>query len=196
MRLLFVLIAALAFTHAARSQDSGQADLPATPLFERETITGEWFGKRPIIEDRGVSLFGSYTAEVWGNTTGGLRTGSVYTGLLDFGAEVDLEKLVNWRGASLGTSWLWLSGRDASEDLVGNFLTVSNIAGFNTLRMMELWFQQNFPPLRKYHGGFGVSRFGLRRAVYQRRVWLACSGLDEHGRWRCGLPGRRTRSAR
>lgn len=144
MKLLSLLIATLAFTHAARSQSAGQADLPAAPLFERETITGEWFGARPIIEDRGVSLFGSYTAEVWGNTTGGLRTGSVYTGLLEFGAEVDLEKLANWRGASLGTSWLWLSGRDASEDLVGNFLTVSNIAGFNTLRMMELWFQQNF----------------------------------------------------
>jgi porin len=42
----------------------------------------------------------------------------------------------------VSTTWLWLSGRDASEDLVGNFLTVSNIAGFNTLRMFELWFQQ------------------------------------------------------
>jgi len=89
-------------------------------------------------------LFGSYTCEVWGNTTGGLKTGSVYTGLLEFGAEVDLEKLAGWSGGSIGTSWLWLSGRDASEDLVGNFLTISNIAGFNTLRMMELWFQQNF----------------------------------------------------
>jgi porin len=49
-------------------------------------------------------LFGSYTAEVWGNTTGGLRTGSVYTGLLDFGAEVDLEKLAGWRGGSIGTT--------------------------------------------------------------------------------------------
>jgi porin len=89
-------------------------------------------------------LFGSYTCEVWGNTTGGLKTGSVYTGLLEFGAEVDLEKLAGWSGGSIGTSWLWLSGRDASEDLVGNFLTISNISGFNTLRMMELWFQQNF----------------------------------------------------
>jgi porin len=120
------------------------ASLPAAPLFERETITGEWFGNRPIIEEHGVSLYGSYTWEVWGNTLGGLQTGSVYTGLMEFGAEVDLEKLTGWQGGSLGTTWLWLSGRDASEDLVGNFLTVSNIAGFNTLRMMELWFQQTF----------------------------------------------------
>lgn len=119
------------------------ASLPAAPLFERETITGEWFGNRPIMEEHGVSLYGSYTWEVWGNTLGGLQTGSVYTGLMNFGAEADLEKLAGWQGGLIGTSWLWLSGRDASEDLVGNFLTVSNIAGFNTLRMMELWFQQN-----------------------------------------------------
>ena len=143
-KLGLALLAALSLAGSASSQDSGHDQLAANPFFERETITGEWFGARPIIEDRGVSLFGSYTAEVWGNTTGGLKTGSVYTGLLEFGAEVDLEKLAGWQGGSLGTSWLWLSGRDASEDLVGNFLTVSNIAGFNTLRMMELWFQQNF----------------------------------------------------
>jgi porin len=143
-RLGLNLLAALSLAGSAWSQDSGQASLPASALFERETVTGEWLGGRPLLEDRGVSLFGSYTCEVWGNTTGGLKTGSVYTGLLDFGAEVDLEKLAGWSGGSVGTSWLWLSGRDASEDLVGNFLTISNIAGFNTLRMMELWFQQNF----------------------------------------------------
>lgn len=144
LKSLSFFFSALLFTGLAKAQDSNQSELPLTALFTRQTVTGEWFGGRPLFEERGVSFFGSYTCEVWGNTTGGLRTGSVYTGLLDFGAEVDLEKLVNWQGGSLGTAWLWLSGRDASEDLVGNFLTISNIAGFNTLRMMELWFQQNF----------------------------------------------------
>lgn len=137
-------LAALSLVSSAWSQDSSQGTLLESTLLERETVTGEWLGGRPLLEDRGVNLFGSYTCEVWGNTTGGLKTGSVYTGLLEFGAEVDLEKLVGWSGGSVGTSWLWLSGRDASEDLVGNFLTISNIAGLNTLRMMELWFQQNF----------------------------------------------------
>ena len=43
----------------------------------------------------------------------------------------------------MSTTWLLLSGNNASEDLVGNFLTISNNAGFNTLRNYELWFQQN-----------------------------------------------------
>jgi hypothetical protein len=46
---------------------------------------------------------------------------------------IPLEKLLGWKSASLSTTWLWLRGRDASEDLIGNFLTISNIAGSNTL---------------------------------------------------------------
>lgn len=141
MPLFLPILLFFAIAVPASSQENPDA---GDPLFQRETVTGEWFGGRPILEERGVAIFGEYTWEVWGNTAGGLRTGSVYTGLLTFGADVDLEKLVGWQGGSLGTTWLWLSGRDASEDLVGNFLTVSNIAGFNTLRMMELWFQQDF----------------------------------------------------
>lgn len=106
-------------------------------------VTGDWFGARTTLSDRGIDLFGSYTVDVFGNTTGGLKTRTVYAGLLQFGADVDLEKLVGWQGGSVSTTWIWLSGRDASEDLVGNFLTISNIAGFNTLRLLELWFQQN-----------------------------------------------------
>lgn len=115
----------------------------AEPFFERNQVTGDWAAARPLLSDHGIEIFGGYTAEVWGNTSGGLKTGSVYTGLLDFGAEVDLEKAAGWKGASMQTTWLWLSGRDASGDLAGNFLTISNIAGFNTLRMFGLWFQQN-----------------------------------------------------
>lgn len=116
----------------------------ARPFFERENFTGEWMGSRPLLEEHGVTLNAGYSAEVWGNTTGGVETGAVYTGLLDFGAELDLGKLAGLQGLTAGTTWLWLSGKDASADLVGNFLTVSNIAGFNTLRMFELWLEQEF----------------------------------------------------
>lgn len=125
--------------------DEQQADQgPLTSWLEGDCLFGNCGGARDFLSDHGVEFFGGYTAEVWGNTTGGLKRGTVYTGLLDFGTNLDFEKMVGWKGASFSTTWLWLSGRDASEDLVGNFLTVSNIAGFNTLRMLEMWFQQDF----------------------------------------------------
>jgi len=136
-----VAAALLLSSVAIRAEQAGNSE--AAPVLERSQVTGDWLGMRPLLSDRGIEIFGGYTVEVWGNTTGGLKTGTVYTGLLDFGGTVDLEKAVGWQGASVSTTWLWLSGRDASEDLAGNFLTISNIAGFNTLRMFELWFQQN-----------------------------------------------------
>lgn len=140
-RLFVFLGAALLFPSGqVLAEQSGNPE--ALPVLERNQVTGDWVGNRPLLSEKGIEIFGGYTVEVWGNTSGGLKTGTVYTGLLDFGAEVDLEKAIGWQGASVSTTWLWLSGRDASEDLAGNFLTISNIAGFNTLRMFELWFQQ------------------------------------------------------
>jgi len=112
--------------------------------FGGDNALGDFGGFRTTLDDQGVSFFGCYAVEVWGNTTGGLKRGAVYTGLLDFGVDLDLEKLIGWEGATFRSSWLWLSGRDASEDLVGNLFTISNISGFNTLRAFELWHEQSF----------------------------------------------------
>lgn len=139
-----ILLALLCSASVTWAGTSTQISDDSNPWWEWDTATGDWFGVRTSLEDKGIEIFGGYTAEVWGNTTGGIKQGAVYTGLLDFGTTIDLEKLAGWQGASVSTTWLWLSGRDASEDLVGNFLTISNIAGFNTLRMLELWFQQEF----------------------------------------------------
>lgn len=142
---LFLAVCALNCTglHAEEEIIGQVMDTDRTDWWGGNGITGDWFGVRTTLSDRGIDIFGSYTVDVFGNTTGGLKTGTVYAGSLQFGADVDLENLVGWKGGSVSTTWLWLSGRDASEDLVGNFLTISNIAGFNTLRMLELWFQQN-----------------------------------------------------
>jgi porin len=159
MKKLFFLLLFLSFSGAlAAEAPSSEPKSSAEQWWEGDYATGNWLGLRTVLEDKGIEISGGYTAEVWGNTTGGLKQGAVYTGLLDFGATLDLEKLIGWRGASVSTTWLWLSGRDASEDFVGNFLTISNIAGFNTLRMLELWFQQDF----FLRGDDGLSGLSIR----------------------------------
>jgi porin len=97
------------------------------------------------LADDGITFNVQYAAEVWSNVTGGESTGTVYTGLMSLLGNVDLQKLVGWQGASVSTRWYWLSGQDISATNLGNnIFTVSNIAGFPTFRMSELWFQQNF----------------------------------------------------
>jgi porin len=130
---------------------AGPGNIPEkeTPLLAdwlcADGITSSWNRLRADLADHGLGFSGTYQAEGWGNTTGGLEQGTVYTGLLKFDLSFDLDKAYCWDGAKLSSTWLWLSGRNASADLVGNFLTISSIAGFNTLRMFELWFQQYLP---------------------------------------------------
>lgn len=114
------------------------------PWWEWDTATGDWFGVRNVLLDHGVDFFGGFTTEVWGNTTGGIGTGAVSTSLFDFGVEIDLEKLVSWKGATIHNSWFAPMGKDLSSEYVGNLFTVSNAAAFNSLYLYELWFQQNF----------------------------------------------------
>ena len=134
------LIGSMALSAPAISKENSS---PWSQWLEGDSLTGQWGGSRAKLQERGVEFFGDYTAELWGNITGGLQQETVYTGLLDFGLNLDLEKAIGWPGAKLRTKWLWLSGRDASADLVGNFLTISSIAGFNTFRNYELWFEQS-----------------------------------------------------
>jgi porin len=136
----FILLAGTLWADPEIGQDDNS---PPLSWISADGITGSWGGQRKAIVNRGVEVFGSYTTEVWGNTTGGLKQGALYTGLLPFGLNVDLDNAVGWKSARLNMTWLWLSGGDASEKLAGNFLTISNIAGFNTLRLFQLWFQQD-----------------------------------------------------
>jgi porin len=101
-------------------------------------------GFRTRAEDKGITFDTQYAAEVWGNPAGGVRGGAVYTGLMTFQGNIDLQKLLGWRGASFSTRWYWLSGHDISAQYVGDNFGVSNISGSPTVRMNELWFQQNF----------------------------------------------------
>jgi porin len=97
------------------------------------------------LADDGITFNVQYAAEVWSNVTGGESKRTVYTGLMTLQGNVDLQKLLGWQGASVSTRWYWLSGQDISATNLGNnIFTVSNIAGFPTFRMSELWFQQNF----------------------------------------------------
>ena len=145
-RCVLICLAAFSVIGGVTLPGGAVADENSPPLSEwlsGDGLTGSWGGLRTKLMDRGVEFFGTYYAEGWGNTRGGLETGTVYTGMAEFGFNLDLEKAICWHGASFRMNWLWLSGRNASEDLVGNFLTISSIAGFNTLRDYELWFQQN-----------------------------------------------------
>jgi len=121
------------------------ASPPATPWWEWDAATGDWFGARTSLQDRGIELFGgyNYTLQCAIPTSGSGASNWIYSGMLDYGVQLDLDKLVGWPGASVQTTWLWIHGNTMEESLQDDLLISSDLAGFNTFRMLDLWFQQN-----------------------------------------------------
>ena len=131
---------------------TGQQRLRADPLnipdpynlLNQQRLAGEFLGYRPKAETNGVVLTLQSISDMLGNTTGGASEGGTYSGLLNTGLAVDLQKAVGWEGASFKNSWIWLYGNDLSQKYIHNALTASSVGGYPAFRCYELWLQQNF----------------------------------------------------
>jgi len=86
----------------------------------------------------------SSDSEAWANVAGGRSRGLVYTGLLTFGAHLDLEALDGGPGGELGIVGLGIYGGNVSPELVGDLGIISNIAGVSTVRLFKAWYRRRF----------------------------------------------------
>lgn len=71
------------------------------PLLERPTLTGDWFGLRTRLRDRGITFDISSTQYYQGVAAGGLRQEFAYGGRNDYYFHLDGEKLSLWKGSHL-----------------------------------------------------------------------------------------------
>ena len=84
----------------------------------------------------------TYTNELMGNASGGLRRGTRYLDNLDIVFEADLETLAGWNGAQFHVYGLYNNG-NSIRDLVCDTQAVSNIeTGAAALRLYEAWIDQ------------------------------------------------------
>ncbi|MEO7317503.1 MAG: carbohydrate porin [Chthoniobacteraceae bacterium] len=113
-------------------------------MWERENATGEWGGLRTMLADRGVILNFTYAANGFGVVSGGIKRGALYNGILDFGTDIDLEKLVGWKGGHFHVNVLHPHGENDSANYVGDIGTFSNIEAYDAGRLYELWVEQSF----------------------------------------------------
>ncbi len=84
----------------------------------------------------------SYTGEGLANLSGGYRRGAVYEGLLSVGVRGDLGKLVGWEGGSFLVSGIYPHGPSLTDNYVHDFNTLSNIDANDSIRLYEMWVQQ------------------------------------------------------
>jgi porin len=113
-------------------------------IMDQDLLTGDWGGLRKQLEDDGMKLSPTYIGEVFGNPSGGARQGVIYDGLLNVALDLDLERMSDGGvdGLTLHANALYLHGTGLSARYVGDFSNTSNIAGYNSLRLQELWLQK------------------------------------------------------
>ncbi|MGC3991366.1 MAG: carbohydrate porin [Chthoniobacteraceae bacterium] len=117
----------------------------AQSIWTQSTLTGDWGGLRTSLENRGITIEPTYTGEVFGNLSGGIKTGAIYDGLINLCLGVDLAKLTGLEAAgTIHANFLYIHGPSLSSEDVGDFSNTSNIAGYNSPKLQELWYQQQF----------------------------------------------------
>ncbi|MCA9293345.1 MAG: carbohydrate porin [Phycisphaerales bacterium] len=123
----------------APAVEAGPAELLG--WWERERITGDWVGARPMLEDSGLTIDCAYIGEWMGVLDGGVRRKGSVRGLLDVNATLDLDAAFGWEGAQVFADFYWIDGNSLSAD-AGDFQGVSNIEADNRTQLSELWFEQ------------------------------------------------------
>jgi porin len=137
-----VWLVALLASGAATAQPSDATD-GLSEFWHRDTLTGDWGGDRTWLADHGVSFTMTYTGDLQANTRGGIKTGAVYDSLLQPEVDLDLEKLIGWKGLTARISAVALAGPSLSSGYVGNLVNVSSINGQPAMRLYNAWLQQN-----------------------------------------------------
>ena len=98
---------------------------------------------RERLADWGIAFSATYIGETLGSASGGVRRGTIYTGRLDLGTDVDLDKLVGWSGATFHANIFQIHGEGLSRDYVGNLMLVSGIEALPATRLYEMWIEQS-----------------------------------------------------
>lgn len=114
----------------------------AGDLTEREALTGDWGGARTKLLEQGVQFDANFTADLSFNPSGGIRRGEAYSGLLQLGLTLDMEKLVGWTGAEIHVGSYFIDGQGLTTRELGNLLTISNIEATPAIRLGEVYLKQ------------------------------------------------------
>jgi porin len=145
---LLVTICLPAFAQSADSKPVVISKDPASivvPVVDIETNSHT--KQSPQVEDKAdaISLQVVYTADIWSNAKGGIKTGTRYLDNLDVMLNVDLEAAVGIPNTTVFVYGLYNNGKSFTGDLTGDAQGISNIeTGTRAAKLYEAWIQHDF----------------------------------------------------
>jgi porin len=147
---LFCATALAALTSARADDSAAPADVPVQKsrlerFAEQDYLLGDWDGWRTKLSNHGVDFEFLYGASVPSNLSGGIKTGSLYQGVLLMTLDLNSDKLLGYHGGTFHVGSLWLNGaKPFSDDYVGDLNKVNLIDFPNSFRLWEMYYQQKF----------------------------------------------------
>jgi porin len=99
----------------------------AGSIFERPTLTGDWWGAREALRQKGITLDVSSTQFYQGVASGGINQAFAYGGRNDYLFNLDGEKSGLWKGMHVNLHGESRYGNDINDDS-GTILAPPNIA--------------------------------------------------------------------
>jgi porin len=116
--------------------------LLATGTAQAQSTT-DWSPVR-WLENYGITPIVTYTGEAAANPTGGIRQGQDYAGQVQFGADFNLDKLINLPGGTIHFAMTNRHGRNLASDYIGNNTSVQEIFGTQNTHLAQLTYEQTF----------------------------------------------------
>lgn len=144
LALLIVFVAAVpTFAGTATSREQPAKKSPPEEMLRKPYyLTGDWWGARPSLEERGITFDIFETFDFYGNVSGGDHRALEYFTRTRFTMDVDLEKLVGWKGAEFYVTAVYQDGEDFAKTKINVYTNPSSIEGEQTTRLAEIWLQQ------------------------------------------------------
>jgi porin len=140
-------LAACLFAGAAFAADlaATQPAAASKSIWEQDTLLGDMGGFRTKAADAGIQLGLTYTLDLFGNPTGGIRQSFISEGVLAPTLDIDLGKFTKLdalSGTSFHASMYQVAGRSITLHNTGALYLATNIEQVATTRLFEAYIEQ------------------------------------------------------
>ncbi len=108
--------------------------------FYNSNLTGNWFGLRDSLAEKGINLDVVYTSDIFSNLYGGLERKTTYLDNFDIIFTFNLKKLIGFKNSNIFIYGLGNDGEDP-DNYIGDAQTASNIAAPSAWKIFEAWIQ-------------------------------------------------------
>lgn len=117
----------------------------STSIWDQKELTGDWGGERTALRDQGIDFTFNDIGDFLSDVSGSQTHHATYFGRFRGNLDIDFKKLADVDG-HLFVSAMYQYGRNLSggSPYLNIFSSTSSIAGEESLRLDEAWYEQGF----------------------------------------------------